>query len=122
MNDFFKVTKKGLALASTEEVVRLALSLWHERFLPSFSGMDLEEKRTAGYMVDFLSRFECVDQEQKLRLRELADAAKQELPRRTSQSRVDSLARDWGLDNDLRPFTKALLPYQTRHYRRSRAS
>ncbi|MDF0749897.1 hypothetical protein NLU14_06605 [Marinobacter sp. 71-i] len=101
-----------------QEVVKAALEVWHQGYVPTLSGLPLEERRLAGYLVDRLSRFNCLSAAQKKELQAVASEAKANLPERVSRERVDGLARSWGLDYDLRPFMKALLPFQTRHYKR----
>src|SRR5690606_25601123 len=69
MNSFYSVAQKGLDKASPEEVREVAVSVWHQQFTPSFSELtDLEALRTAGYLVDFLSRFHCVEPARKQEL------------------------------------------------------
>ena len=118
MNSLLNVAHKGLDCATDQEVVKAALEVWHQGYVPVLSGLPLEELRLAGYLVDRLSRFNCLSAEQKRELQATASEAKANLPERMSRERVDSLAKSWGLDHDLRPFMKALLPFQTRHYTR----
>ncbi|WP_328188805.1 hypothetical protein [Marinobacter sp. OP 3.4] len=101
-----------------QEVVKAALEVWHQGYVPRLSGLPPEERRLAGYLVDRLSRFNRLSAEQKKGLQTVAAETKAKLPERLSRERVDGLAKSWGLDHDLRPFMKALLPFQTRHYKR----
>ena len=118
MNSLLNVAHKGLDRVTDQEVVKAALEVWHQGYVPTLSGLPLEERRLAGYLVDRLSRFNCLSAEQKKELQTVASDAKANLPERLSRERVDGLARSWGLDHDLRPFMKALLPFQPRHYKR----
>ncbi|MFL1467791.1 hypothetical protein [Marinobacter sp. HN1S83] len=122
MSAFLELSKKGLSDATAQEVMRAALELWHKNYLPSLSGLSVEDKRVAGYLLDRLSRFNCLSAEQKTKLQEVAQSAKADVPHRESQLKVDTLAKQWGLDYDLRPFMKDLLPLQTRHFKRSFAN
>lgn len=118
MNSLLYVAHKGLDRVTDQEVVNAALEVWHRGYVPTLSGLPLEERRLAGYLVDRLSRFNCLTPEHKKELQSVAVEAKTNLPLRLSRQRVDGLAKSWGLDYDLRPFMKSLLPFQTRHYKR----
>src|SRR5690606_10086173 len=121
MNSLYAVAQKGLDKASPEEVREVAVSVWHQRFTPSFSELtDVEALRTAGYLVDFLSRFHCVEPARKQELQALVSSLKARLPMPPSapesRHKVDRLAQEWGLSSDLKPFLKSITPYQTRQY------
>lgn len=118
MRVFLDVVQKGLGRASSQEVAQVALELWYKNYLPSLTGLSAEDKRVAGYLVDRLSRFNCLEPEQKAKLQKVAASVKADLPHRVSTVKVDAVAKEWGLDHDLRPFMKDLLPLQTRHYKR----
>ncbi|WP_322002300.1 hypothetical protein [Marinobacter alexandrii] len=118
MAALLNVARKGLKNSSADEVVTAAVEVWHKRYLPNLSGLSVDEQRVAGYLVDRLSRFNCLSLEQKKLLQGVAAKAKQNVPKRVSHSRVDALAKNWGLEEDLKPFMPALMPYQTRHYKR----
>ena len=119
MSAFLELSKKGLSDAKPQVVVQTALELWHKSYLPSLTGLSVESKRVAGYLLDRLSRFNCLSAEQKAKLQEVAYSVRADVPHRESQLKVDSLAKQWGLDYDLRPFMKDLLPLQTRHFKRN---
>lgn len=114
-----ELSKKGLSDATPQQVVQTALELWHKNYLPSLTGLSGENKRVAGYLLDRLSRFNCLSAERKAKLQEVAQSARADVPHRESQLKVDSLAKQWGLDYDLRPFMKDLLPLQTRNFKRN---
>ena len=118
MRVFLEIAQKGLERASSQEVTQVALELWYQNYLPSLAGLSVEDKRVAGYLVDRLSRFNCLVPEQKAKLQEVAASVKAVLPPRVSTVKVDAVAKEWGLDHDLRPFMKDLLPLQTRHFKR----
>lgn len=108
--------------ASLEDVKAVALGLWYQDFIPDFTQLpvtNLQSQRRAGYLVDRLLRYNGVSDERKKALFADVTALKIHLkPAASTKPNVEPLAKNWGLDQDLKRLAKELLPYQTRHYQR----
>lgn len=124
MQQLKMLSQKRLSAAQPEEVVATALEVWFGETTPTLSElfmMSNHEQATAGYLLDRLSRFNCVSVDRKYQYQQLCQALFNRLkPYPNSTDDVDVLASRWGLSSDLKPFRHHLLPYQTRDYQRRR--
>lgn len=75
MNSLLNVAYKGLDHVTDQEVVKAALEVWHQGYVPTLSGLPLEARRLAGYLVDPLSRFNCLSAEKKKELQTVGSDA-----------------------------------------------
>ncbi|HBP0428810.1 TPA: hypothetical protein L5Q11_005024 [Pseudomonas aeruginosa] len=126
------VTRKGLRHASAEALAELAKQLWYSQvdLVPVLEDKvskrlrRVDQKQRALYLVDRLRRFPCVPPDKAEVLKSfvstwssLKPAAHS--PRATellAAYRLDTLAYEWGLEEDVSPQMKEVLQYQTRHY------
>lgn len=117
---FERLVTRHFEQASLEDVKTVALGLWYEDFTPDFTQLpqtNLQSQFRAGYLVDRLLRYNCVSDERKKTLFANVTALKAHLkPTANDNPQVEPLAKNWGLDQDLKRLAKELLPYQTRHY------
>ena len=117
---FRKVVNSSLNNLSIEEFKPIALGIWYEGYTPNLNGMNLDELRKAGYLVDRLMRFNWVSDRRKLELmkltREVKNTLGQELKTTPFSTNIEPLARKWNLSEDVALMIQALLKYQTRHY------
>lgn len=114
---FERVARTGLSAAKAEDVASLAHALWHEGFSPNFKNLSGQGVLDAGYLVDFLSRFDTLPREKRVAMHKLATSYRPPVFVMKASKGVDSLARAWGASSDLSRFMKDLLPMQTRHYK-----
>jgi hypothetical protein len=107
---------------SAAEFKPIALAIWYEVYTPNLDGLQPDELRKAGYLVDRLMRFNCVSDDRKLELMKLVQDVKHnlhlsnEMPTVLSSVNVEPLARTWYLREDISHVIQPLLEYQTRHY------
>ncbi len=117
---FERLVTHDFGQASLEDVKTVALGLWYQDFTPDFTQLPTTNRQSqlrAGYLVDRLLRYNCVSDERKRLLFASVSALKSHLkPPTSSNPHVEPLAKNWGLDQDLKRLAKQLLPYQTRHY------
>jgi len=122
MKPLLMLAKSGLSPATSDkEVVQAALEVWYgkEVDVALFANLTDNEKRTAGYLLDRLSRFNCVEPKRKKMLQALCQSLSGQVAVLNSEHPVDAVAHSWGMNTDLKPFRSALLPYQTRQYQRT---
>ena len=126
------VTRGGLRHASAEALAELAKQLWYgQGDLVSVLEDEVsrrlrqvDQKQRALYLVDRLRRFPCVPRETAALLKAFVSSWSSLKPAarspRASQlvatHRLDKLAFEWGLEEDVSPQMKEVLQYQTRHY------
>lgn len=102
---------------SAEHLKTLALGLWFEEFTPEVKTLQGAKAAQAGYLLDKLTRYHCLDKSRKSLLREtLLPALEQQKGEPLASPARDMLVRRWGVMNDLKCEFRSLLPYQTRHY------
>jgi len=123
---FNRLVSRDLSEASPVDIKTLALAIWHEEFIPDTVALDIHTARSGLYLIDALMRFNCVSVSSKSELRCLLSSVSfrfnlwNELyVNRTS--RVSDIAIKWGLTSDVRLLLRDLLPYQTRHYKHTKA-
>jgi hypothetical protein len=117
---FQRVCLAGLEKANVEDIKTIAVSLWHQKELPDTSLLKSKEaKKTGGFILDRLCRFNCVPYDFKYEVLALAESLFENLSEPGSDSTqskpLDLLAAKWGLHSDLCKFMGDILPFQTRH-------
>lgn len=115
---FIRLATGDLRKSEYADVKILALAIWYERFVPNFTTIPKEYLHQAGYLVDKLMRYSCVEANQKSKLRDVCTALRAKSTNRgkTFQAR-DQLARDWGVSYDINHHARRLLKFQKRHYK-----
>lgn len=120
---FWRVVSKRFSQASIDELKVVALAVWYQDdYSPDFSGLQGTEALKAGYLVDRLRRYRCVPKARKQRLKQLVSPLRSQVPSTSTRDlsstphRVESLAKEWGLEEDVSSLMPGLLEYQTRHY------
>ncbi|EJC9823102.1 hypothetical protein ACM74M_12075 [Pseudomonas aeruginosa] len=114
-----------LAQAAPETLIEVALLVWYDpdplpslkRTLDALEGI---QQRRARFALDVIRRYPCIELERQRALRDLVD-----LKVSFEGGSMVDLLNAWDLDETETPNTKAILPYQTRHYadeRRKQAS
>ncbi len=105
-----------LTQAAPETLIEVALFVWYDpNPLPSLKRtleiLEGIQQRRARFILDVIRRYPCIELERQQALCELAD-----LKVSFQGGPLTDLLRAWGLDEADIPNTKAILPYQTRHY------
>ena len=105
-----------LAQAAPEALIEVALLVWYDADpLPSLKRalevLEGIQQRRARFVLDVIRRYPCTERERKQALRDLID-----LKVNFRGGPLTDLLHAWGLDENDIPNTKAILPYQTRHY------
>lgn len=115
-----RVAESRLRNTSVEDMVAVALAVWHEGFVPDVSWakkLNPISQRVVGYVLEFLAGFNVLCHEERENLlhfsRELKPSS---VPRATTDPYRDELATDWGLEYDVTPYFEHLSHFQTRHY------
>jgi len=114
---FIRLATGDLRKSEYADVKMLALAIWYEGFIPDITAVPETYTNQAGYLIDKLMRYSCVNSNQKSKLRDVRNAlnAKRKVGEKSYQAR-DQLAREWGLSYDINHHAHQLLPYQRRHY------
>lgn len=116
---FARMCNAGLANACKDDVVTVAVGMWHFGQLPETKGLSGEALKVGAFVLDRLSRFACVSLEFKNKvfkfLDELASKVEKFVSLAATHVKMDKLAEKWGVSTDLREFMRELLPLQTRH-------
>lgn len=126
------VTREGLRHASVESLAELAKLLWYGQgdLVPVLEDevskrlRHVDQKQRALYLVDRLRRFPCVPRDKAAVLKAFVSswstlkpaARSPQASRLLAAHRLDRLAFEWGLEEDVSPQMKEVLQYQTRHY------
>lgn len=118
----FETLVKDPSKPNTGESLKLvALALWYGDFVPNvenFTGMNAAK---AGYIIDKLTRYNCIERSKKNFLRsQLLSLLKQKKRSfvSTNNSR-DMLVTKWGVSVDLKHEFRDLMNYQRRSYKNS---
>ncbi len=129
----YRLASAPLREASSELLSELALIVWYADDaldnLQSVLDNDLDDcseliRRRAIYLVDRLRRFPCVTNEKAFQLKIFVfshEALKpgfrsEKANQLLSTHKLEKLAFDWGLDEDVGPQIKDVLQLQTRHF------
>ncbi len=114
-------TRKGLSTVNVEDLKQLALAVWYEDFTPDMTEVPGGQAQCqAAYLLDRLLRYPCVEAERKRELHQLVmgvEVPQADTSLAAQNTEVESLARKWGLTEDLSEQMAGLLEYQTRHYK-----
>ena len=126
------VAKPPFSQLNPASLAELAKHLWYAEvdLMPQLqqcvasNTLDAEQKRRALYLVDSLRRFSCVSDEKAMQLKHFLAVwgdlkPKQQSPQAADlvvQFKLDKLASEWGLNEDVTAIMMAVLPFQTRHY------
>ncbi|WP_086930650.1 hypothetical protein [Agarilytica rhodophyticola] len=115
-----RVAESRLRNTSVEDMVAVALAVWHEGFVPDVSwakNLNPESQRVVGYMIEFLAGFNVLCHEERENLLSFSEKLKpSSVPYVTPDRYRDELATDWGLKHDVTPYFEHLSHFQTRHY------
>lgn len=111
-----RLVRAPLSQAAPETLIEVALFVWYapaplpalKRALEALEGV---QQRRARFALDVIRRYPCIDSERRQSLRDLVD-----LKVSFEGGSMVDLLNAWGLDETETPNTKAILPYQTRHY------
>lgn len=116
---FSRMCNAGLDRASKDDVVTVAVGLWHYNQMPTMDGFSDKAMQIGAFVLDRLARFACVSLEFKSKVFHFLDEVAGQLAKFVSNKlgsgKTDKLAMKWGVDVDLRDYMKELLPLQTRH-------
>lgn len=118
---FDQLVKQPNSNLSKNQLEQVALAVWYGDFVPNVNRYKGRQAAQAGFVLDKLSRFNCMTGEQKQRVRELLQDLKTEVTSLSSVQTQDRLAKMWGVDYPLADAFTALLPLQTRHFQAQRA-
>lgn len=114
---FEKIVSKELSYSNIEDLKTICIAFWYENFVPDIYIFTEHELKRTGYLVDKLMRFNCVSKEQKYKLRNVLDSIKQKLFFEDNfLANVESLAKKWNINSDLKHEFRELLFLQKRHY------
>lgn len=116
---FEELVKNPSASQASERLKTVALALWYEGFVPDLENLEPADKGQAGFVVDKLTRYNCLEKSKKESVRStlLPKLATASQAGQAAGSVSDTLASYWGAHCNLKAEFKALLPYQRRHYR-----
>lgn len=125
--DFFLIGACSLSSSfsdlKSEKLMQIALAIWYEDFTPNVSYLDSSQVPKAGYLIDRLSRYNCVSPSRKLTLLSLVNNLRCQLNENPEHhhhdadgKNVEPLAVSWTLSEDVSLLMPSLLVYQTRHY------
>lgn len=115
-----RVARSGLVDAPVDDMVTVALAVWHEGFVPNTTWvkkLDQRSQLVVGYVVEFLAGFNVLCNEERKKLLRFSRKLKPSNPQFVEPDAYrDELATEWGLKNDLTPYFEHLSHFQTRHY------
>lgn len=120
---FKRLVSQSFEFSDGNDVRGVALSIWHESYVPEVNDLRGNSLNQAIYIVDKLMRFNCVGKEQKHKLKLYLKTLNRMAIYTTSAKNsvlTDKLARHYGLSFDLKLSVRDCLIYQTRHYSRKK--
>lgn len=94
----------------------IALAIWYENFIPETKHLKKQEAAEAGYILDRLTRYNCLNSEQKIIIRSKLKSLEKEIDNNHKILHTDKLAIFWGVERTLKQEFRNLLPYQRRSY------
>jgi hypothetical protein len=89
-----KIARQGLDATTTDEMVQLACAYWYENFTPDLEKtLQLPHKQlpVIGYLTQYFSTFNCVEETRTLQLVEVANKIK-DVVKPTQSENVDDIA------------------------------
>jgi hypothetical protein len=123
--EFETLVKEPNQPTTSERLKLVALALWYQDFVPSVDSFDGKCVALAGYVLDKLTRYNCLSSEKKsyLRTHLLSELERKKAALFSVESSSnDMLAKQWGTSVDLKKEFRGLLPYQKRHFQHSNGS
>ncbi|WP_103654445.1 hypothetical protein [Agarilytica rhodophyticola] len=115
-----RVAESRLRNTSVEDIVAVALAVWHEGFVPDVSWakkLNPTSQRVVGYALEFLAGFNVLCHEERECLLSFSNQLRSaDIPYVEPDPHRDDLATDWGLKHDITPYFEHLSHFQTRHY------
>lgn len=122
--EFETLVKKPNQTTASESLKSVALALWYQDFVPSVDSFEGQDVVLAGYVLDKLTRYNCLGAEKKayLRTRLLSELEKKAAHFYAESSSKDMLAKQWGTSVDLKKEFRGLLAYQKRHFQPSNSA
>lgn len=120
--EFESLVRKPNQPTASESLKLVALALWYQDFVPSVDSFDGKDVGLAGYVLDKLTRYNCLNSEKKAYLRThlLSELERKKAAFFSAEnSSKDMLAKQWGTSVDLKKEFRGLLPYQKRHFQHS---
>ncbi|MGQ4276459.1 hypothetical protein ACQ5ES_05375 [Pseudidiomarina sp. E22-M8] len=122
MNNFQKsfdsLVKNPTAQNAQVDLEKVAVALWYKGFVPKLDELDGVEAAQAGYVLDKLSRYNCLDTSNKVLLRAVLTELELKANKAPSRNSADMLANKWGASADLKKEFRTLLPLQRRNFSR----
>ena len=131
---FLTIVNTDFRVLPPEPLVRLALGIWYENFVPDIVALNSYISfARAGYVLERLLAFHCVTSDVRRQIQPLIEKLGILLepnftivPKSTVLKMRDyigdSLAHRWGLCDSLSSQIQSILPYQTRHYSHKKAA
>lgn len=122
---FKKIISSSFNTLLLEDLKPVVRAIWHENYVPNINLLNLEsqELNRAGYLVDRFRRFNCVEDSTKQELNYLVKTLKEATLTHekvnSDNPKVEKLAIEWNLNEDVSGFMCDLLEFQTRHYKHS---
>lgn len=122
--EFENLVKKPNQTTASESLKSVALALWYQDFVPSVDSFEGQDVVLAGYVLDKLTRYNCVEAEKKTYLRtNLLSVLEQKAASYSAESTSkDMLAKQWGTSVDLKKEFRGLMAYQKRHFQHSNSA
>ncbi len=102
-----------------ESLKSVALAIWYDNFIPDVKSLKGIDAAQAGYVLDKLTRYNCIETTQKGLLRtQLLSELKQNKGSSVTQNNArDMLVQEWGARVELKKEFRGLMGYQRRSYK-----
>ena len=114
---FEKLVSQEFFHSNIEEVKNICIAFWYENFVPDINLFTDSQLKRTGYIIDKLMRFNCLSIEQKCILRNVLKNIQQNLILDNNfSSNLETLAKKWNINSDLKHEIQQLLYLQKRHY------
>lgn len=96
--EFESLVRKPNQSTASKSLKSVALALWYQDFVPNVDSFDGQDAALAGYVLDRLTRYNCLGAEKKSFLRaHLLPKLEQKLPTYPTESHSkDAIAKQWG--------------------------
>ena len=122
LQQIFEILIKGQNEASSfEDLKTIAIAIWYEEFIPQIDELEGKEAAQAGFILDKLSRYNCISVANKMLIRDtLLPLLEQKKHGYCYKGNVDILAKKWGANFEMKKQFKSILPYQRRTYQHKR--
>lgn len=133
-NAFLTVVNTDFQVLPPDPLVRLALGIWYEGFVPDIGALNSHISfARAGYVLERLLAFHCVTSDVRRQIQPLIETLGKLLepnfiivPKSTvlkmRDYMGDPLTHRWGLRDSLSSQIQSILPFQTRHYSHKKAA